>query len=154
MLDGQDIRLLNGCASKYPWLGKNQSTLSALTDEEINLQVISASKNANAHNFILDLPNGYQTEVGEGGLQLSGGQRQRIAIARALISNPKILLLGEATNSLDSRAEKELQSALETAAKGRTTLVIAHRLSTIRKADRIVVLGKEGQILEVGTMKR
>jgi len=116
------------------------------TDEE----VVAAAKAANAHEFISELPQGYDTEVGERGVKLSGGQRQRIAIARALLKNPRILILDEATSSLDAESEALVQEALERLMKGRTTLVIAHRLSTIRNANRIVVLS-DGRIVEEGT---
>ena len=111
--------------------------------------VIQASKTANAHDFIMKLPERYETLAGERGSRLSGGQKQRIAIARAIISDPKILLLDEATSALDSKSETIVQMALNTAAKGRTTVVIAHRLSTIKDADNIVVLSS-ARILEQG----
>jgi ATP-binding cassette subfamily B protein len=112
--------------------------------------VEQAAKDAQIHDFILSLPQGYETVVGERGLKLSGGEKQRVAIARALLKNPSILILDEATSALDSSTESDIQSALDRAAKGRTTLVIAHRLSTIVNSDRIMVLD-EGQIVEQGT---
>ena len=112
--------------------------------------VIRAAKAANAHNFIMNLPQGYDTVIGEQGTKLSGGERQRISIARALLKDAPILILDEATSSLDTEAEIEVQEALENLMRGRTTLVIAHRLSTIRNADRIVVL-VNGEIAEEGT---
>ena len=112
--------------------------------------VIEAARAANAHDFIDALPEGYDTVIGDRGTRLSGGQRQRVAIARAILKDAPILILDEATSSLDSQAERLVQDALERLMKGRTTLVVAHRLSTIRHADRIAVLD-DGYLLELGT---
>jgi len=111
--------------------------------------IFAAAKAANAHEFILSFPDGYDTVVGERGARLSGGQRQRVAIARAILKNAPILILDEATSSLDTEAEQEVQRALNTLMEGRTTLVIAHRLSTVRRADKIVVI-EDGKIAESG----
>lgn len=113
-------------------------------------EVITAAKQANAHTFITQLPDGYQTEIGHRGMKLSGGQKQRIGIARAFLKNPSLLILDEATSSLDSESEQLVQSAMEMLAKSRTTIAIAHRLSTIRNADYILVLD-EGGICEAGS---
>ncbi len=113
-------------------------------------EVIAAARAAQLHDFIEALPEKYDSQVGERGLKLSGGEKQRVAIARALLKNPPILIFDEATSALDSRTERSIQTQLEQAAVGRTTLVIAHRLSTIMKADRILVL-HQGQIIESGT---
>lgn len=113
-------------------------------------EIISVSKLAGCHDFIIKLTDGYDTKVGEKGYTLSGGERQRIAIARALLRNPKILILDEATASLDTETEKQIQDALKNLSKNRTTIAIAHRLSTLRNATRLVVLDK-GKVAEVGT---
>ncbi|CAO1635906.1 unnamed protein product [Parajaminaea phylloscopi] len=169
LLDGRDVRDLN-----VTWLRSNISLVSQeptlfacsirenilhglinrasqdLSEEKKEEMVIEAAKTANAHTFITQLPDGYNTLVGERGFLMSGGQKQRIAIARAVIGNPRILLLDEATSALDTQSEAIVQDALNNAAQGRTTITIAHRLSTIREADNIVVMGK-GEILEQGS---
>ncbi|MEH7014736.1 ABC transporter ATP-binding protein [Neobacillus niacini] len=116
------------------------------SDEEI----INASKHANAHDFIMNLPNGYHTTIGQRGVKLSGGQKQRVSIARVFLKNPPVLILDEATSALDNESERIIKESLEKLAKGRTTIVIAHRLSTIRNAQRIIVLTEAG-IVEQGT---
>ena len=112
-------------------------------------EMVAAAQAAYAHEFIEELPQGYDTEIGERGVKLSGGQKQRLALARAILANPRILILDEATSSVDAEAEYLIQQALEEVMKGRTSLVIAHRLSTIRNADKIIAL-EEGRIREVG----
>jgi ATP-binding cassette subfamily B protein len=116
------------------------------TEEE----VVEAAKLAQVHDFVMRLPEGYKTMVGERGLKLSGGEKQRVAIARTILKNPRILILDEATSALDTRTEQEIQSALRGVSRDRTTLVIAHRLSTVVEADEIIVL-QDGQIVERGS---
>ncbi|MCU0782399.1 MAG: ATP-binding cassette domain-containing protein, partial [Akkermansiaceae bacterium] len=112
-------------------------------------EIIEAARTACAHDFIICLPDGYDTLVGERGQLLSGGERQRISIARAILINPSILILDEATSAVDVETEKAIQQAVENLVKGRTTLAVAHRLSTLKRADRIVVL-EDGAITAVG----
>ncbi|KAI3826174.1 hypothetical protein L1987_00219 [Smallanthus sonchifolius] len=160
MLDGHDIKGLNlkwlrqqiGLVSQEPALFATtikENILLGRPDASIG-EIEEAARVSNAHSFIIKLPDSYDTQVGERGLQLSGGQKQRIAIARAMLKNPSILLLDEATSALDSESEKLVQEALDRFMIGRTTLVIAHRLSTIRKADLVAVL-QQGGVLEIGT---
>ncbi len=112
-------------------------------------EIVAAARAARAHEFVLRLPDGYDSLVGERGQFLSGGERQRISIARALLIDPRILILDEATSSVDTETEREIQLALENLVQGRTTIAIAHRLSTLRRADRLVVV-ERGRITEVG----
>lgn len=168
MLDGHDIKTLNvkwlrqqiGLVSQEPTLfatsvrgnvehGLIGSKWEGAPDVERFELVKKACIDANCHDFIMKLPNGYDTNVGERGMLLSGGQKQRVAIARAIVSDPKILLLDEATSALDTQSEGIVQDALDKAAQGRTTITIAHRLSTIKDADMILVMGG-GEILEAG----
>lgn len=136
----QDTFLFNSTIRENLLYGKPDAT-----DEEL----LAATRAAFAHDFIQALPDGYDTEIGERGVRLSGGQKQRLALARAILADPRILILDEATSSVDAEAEFLIQQALESVLKGRTALVIAHRLSTIRSADRIIALEK-GCIVEVG----
>jgi subfamily B ATP-binding cassette protein MsbA len=113
-------------------------------------EVEAAARAAHAHEFVERLPNGYDTPVGERGVKLSGGQRQRVALARVFLMNPAVVVLDEATSSLDTESERLVEDALERLLRGRTTLIIAHRLSTVRRADRVVVLDA-GRVAEEGT---
>ena len=137
----QDVYLFSGTIKENIIYGKPDASVD---------EVIQAAKLANAHDFIMELESGYDTFVGERGVKLSGGQKQRVSIARAFLKNPPILILDEATSSLDNESERLVQESLKTLSKGRTTLVIAHRLSTIKNADLIVVLTANG-IEEMGT---
>jgi subfamily B ATP-binding cassette protein MsbA len=137
----QETVLFNGSVYDNILYGK----LDASHDE-----VLDAAKAANAHNFIMDMPEGYDTQIGERGSKLSGGQRQRISIARAILKNPRVLILDEATSALDTESEKLVQEAIDKLMVGRTSFVIAHRLSTVQRADLIVVMEK-GRIAEKGT---
>nr|CAB3483843.1 unnamed protein product [Digitaria exilis] len=162
LLDGHDLKTLNlrwlrqqmGLVSQEPTLFatsiKENLLLGRDSESTTQAEMEEAARVANAHSFIIKLPKGYDTQVGDRGLQLSGGQKQRIAIARAMLKNPGILLLDEATSALDSESEKLVQEALDRFMIGRTTLVIAHRLSTIRKADLVAVL-QGGAVTEMGT---
>ena len=137
----QDVYLFVGTVFDNIRYGKPDATRE---------EVIEAAKNANAHDFIMSLPNGYETDIGQRGIKLSGGQKQRLSIARVFLKNPPILIFDEATSALDNESEKVVQDSLEKLAKNRTTFVIAHRLSTIKNAQRILVL-TEGGIAEEGT---
>ncbi|NTV10216.1 MAG: ATP-binding cassette domain-containing protein, partial [Zoogloea sp.] len=159
LVDGEDIRSLSiqsfrrniGLVLQEPFLffGTIAENIAYGKPEATRAEIVAAARAAHAHEFILRLPHGYDSLVGERGQALSGGERQRISIARALLINPRILILDEATSSVDTTTEKEIQKALDNLVQGRTTIAIAHRLSTLRRADRLVVLDR-GQIVEVG----
>ncbi|CAG4947892.1 unnamed protein product [Colias eurytheme] len=160
-IDGVDIREMDctwlrgraiGLISQEPVLFATsvRENIRYGKPEASDAEVYRAAQTANADEFIRNFPDGYNTLVGERGMSLSGGQKQRIAIARAVLKNPPVMILDEATSALDATSEKVVQTALETASKGRTVLVIAHRLSTVMNADLIVVLSK-GKIVEMGT---
>ena len=158
-VDGTDIRSYAisdyrrniGLVLQEPFLffGTIAENLAYGKPEATRAEIVAAARAAHAHEFILRLPQGYDSMVGERGQGLSGGERQRISIARALLIDPRILILDEATSSVDSETEKEIQKALENLVKGRTTIAIAHRLSTLHKADRLIVLDR-GKVVEEG----
>lgn len=147
-----DLRRQLGIVLQEPFLfpGTIAENIAYANPEAGPQAIIRAAKAANAHDFIMRFPDGYDTQVGERGVKLSGGERQRISIARAILHNPRILILDEATASVDTETEKQIQEAISRLIKGRTTFAIAHRLSTLRNADRLVVIEK-GKIAEVGT---
>jgi subfamily B ATP-binding cassette protein MsbA len=159
LIDGVDLREIRLAALRRQIGIVSQETLLfddtvrnniAYGKDEISDEaIIEAGRAAYAHEFVTKLPNGYDTLIGENGVKLSGGERQRLAIARALLRNPPILILDEATSSLDTESERMVQMALANLMKDRTTFVIAHRLSTVQRADRIVVLAG-GRVVEIG----
>ena len=159
LIDGHDVRSVRiadyrkhiGLVLQEPFLffGTIASNIAYGKPTATHSEIVAAARAAHAHEFILRLPHGYDSIVGERGQALSGGERQRISIARALLIDPRILILDEATSSVDTTTEKEIQQALENLVRGRTTIAIAHRLSTLRKADRLIVLDR-GKIVEIG----
>ena len=160
LLDGQDIRKIRlnslrnhiGIVQQdvYLFAGTVMENIRYGKPDATDEEVLRAAKAANAHEFIMELEHGYDTDIGQRGVKLSGGQKQRLSIARVFLKNPPILIFDEATSALDNESEKIVQQSLEELAKDRTTFVIAHRLSTIRKAQRILVLTDDG-IAEEGT---
>ena len=158
-IDGQDIRkvTLKSLRSQigivqqdvYLFVGTVMDNIRYGNPEASREEVVEAAKNANAHEFIMNLPNGYDTDIGQRGVKLSGGQKQRLSIARVFLKNPPILIFDEATSALDNESERVVQESLEKLARNRTTFVIAHRLSTVRNADAIMVL-EQGEIIERG----
>ena len=159
-LDGKDIRKIKlkdlrnqiGIVQQdvYLFAGNIMENIRYGRPDATDEEVIRAAKLANAHDFIMEMPDNYGTDIGQRGVKLSGGQKQRLSIARAFLKNPPILIFDEATSALDNESEKVVQESLERLAKDRTTFVIAHRLSTIRNARRILVLTEDG-IAEEGT---
>ena len=147
-----DLRKNIGIVSQetYIFMGTVADNIRYARPDATMEEVIEAAKNANAHDFILKLPEGYDTVIGSGGADLSGGERQRISIARALIQKPNILILDEATASMDTRTERKIQNAIDNLKKGRTVIAIAHRLSTLREADTLCVI-ENGEVKEKGT---
>jgi ATP-binding cassette subfamily B protein len=147
-----DLRSQLGIVLQEPYLfpGTISENIAYANPSATREEIIKAAKAANAHDFIMRFPDGYDTHVGERGVKLSGGERQRLSIARAVLHNPRILILDEATASVDTETEKQIQEAIQRLISGRTTFAIAHRLSTLRHADRLVVVDK-GKIAEVGT---
>ena len=158
-IDGRDVRNLKlrslrrqiGLVPQETvlFIGTIRDNIAYARPEATQTEVVAAAKIANAHEFILSLPKSYETVLGEDGVQLSGGQRQRLAIARAVLTNPRVIILDEATSALDAESERLIREAFDRLMEGRTTFIIAHRLSTVRRADRIVVL-EGGRIVEQG----
>lgn len=148
----EDLRRSIGIVSQetYIFMGTVADNIRYARPEASLDEVVEAAKSANAHDFILKLPDGYDTVIGSGGADLSGGERQRLSIARALIQKPNILILDEATASMDTRTERKIQNAIENLKKGRTVIAIAHRLSTLRDADMLCVI-ENGEVKETGT---
>ena len=159
-IDGRDLRTLQQASYRRLFGVVSQEALlfNATIRENIaygrdgvsDADVVRAAQIANAHDFITELPEGYSTVVGDRGIRLSGGQRQRVAIARAIVGKPQILILDEATSSLDSESERLVQLAIDRVIQGTTSIVIAHRLSTVMRADKIVVVNR-GTVEAVGT---
>ena len=148
----EDYRKNIGLVLQEPYLffGTIADNISYGKPRATRAEIIAAARAARAHEFIMKLTDGYDSMVGERGQQLSGGERQRISIARALLIDPAILILDEATSSVDTETEREIQRALDNLVHGRTTIAIAHRLGTLRQANRLVVL-EDGQISQIGT---
>jgi len=160
LIDGRDLRDVKlrslreqiGVVLQEPFLfsGTVAENIAYGRPDATREEIIEAAKAANAHRFIIRFPDGYDTEVGEHGARLSGGEKQRISIARAILNNPRILILDEATSAVDTETEQLIQEALDRVMKGRTVFAIAHRLSTLKNANKLVVLDK-GEIVEMGT---
>ncbi|MDW8105792.1 MAG: ABC transporter ATP-binding protein, partial [Armatimonadota bacterium] len=160
LIDGVDLRRIRmedlrkhvGVVLQEPFLfpGTIRDNIAYAKPDATQEEIIAAAKAANAHDFILRFPDGYDTQVGERGQRLSGGERQRISIARAILHNPRILILDEATSQVDTETERQIQEAIARLVQNRTTVAIAHRLSTLRNANRLVVL-EQGQMVEMGT---
>jgi ATP-binding cassette subfamily B protein len=160
LLDGKDIKDISLCSLRrnigivhqdvYLFAGTVADNIRYGRADASNEEIIEAAKQANAHDFIMSLPDGYATDIGQRGVKLSGGQKQRLSIARVFLKNPPIIIFDEATSALDNESEKAVRESLEKLTDQRTTLVIAHRLSTIRNAQRIVVLTDSG-VDEQGT---
>lgn len=134
----------------YIFMGTVAQNIAYARPEASDAEVLAAAKAASAHEFIMRMPDGYNTVIGAGGRTLSGGERQRISIARAILADPKILILDEATASVDTETERNIQNAIDRLIVGRTTISIAHRLSTLRAADKLIVI-ENGAIVESGT---
>ena len=160
LIDGQDIRNVRlkslrdqiGVVLQEPFLfnGSVAENIAYGNPDAVLEDVVAASRAANAYDFVLNLPDGFDTVLGERGARLSGGEKQRVSIARAILRDPRILILDEATASMDTETESQIQEALERLVKGRTTFAIAHRLSTLKYSSRLLIIEK-GHLAEIGT---